>query len=251
VVGDGEKLYEPLKAIAPVRMVDVDGKSLTPDDLRPKAGIPTLDRAQIATRSDSFQVVVRDQVLGAMTTSVRAGTDSLVYTEHTSIAGGTVQQQTTVRFDPTDLSVLRVDQTGSTQGQAAETHLAFSAGRVTGTSTTPQASGTPQTLEIDTTVAPGTYDDNALNVVLPALPLEAGRTFNLGVFSGGKGQTQVMQVKVSDGDTITVPAGTFPAYRLDISGGQVPIAMYVAKETPRRIVKIEFIGAPFVFELVK
>jgi hypothetical protein len=60
-----------------------------------------------------------------------------------------------------------------------------------------------------------------------------------------------MQVKVSNGDTVTVPAGTFQTWRLDISGGQVPIAMYVAKDTPRRIVKIEFVGAPFVFELVK
>ena len=34
-------------------------------------------------------------------------------------------------------------------------------------------------------------------------------------------------------------------------GGQVPIVMSVAKDTPRRIVKIELVGAPFLFELVK
>lgn len=251
VVGDGLQLYEPLRAIAPVRIVDVDGNPLTPDDLQPKADVPTLDRAQIVARRDSFQVVVRDQVLGAMTTAILAGPDSLVYTENTTIAGGTVQQQTTVRFDPADLSVRQVDQTGSTQGQATEVHLRYAAGRVRGTAATPQPGGTPQTLTIDTAVAAGTVDDNALNLVLPALPLVAGRTFNLGVFSGGKGRTQIMQVKVSDGDSVTVPAGTFRTYRLDISGGQVPIAMYVAQETPRRIVKIEFTGAPFVFELVK
>jgi zinc protease len=251
VVGDGEQLYEPLKAIAPVRIVDVDGKPLTPDDLRPKAEVPTLDRAQIVARSDSFQVVVRDQVLGAMTTAIQSGTDSLLYRESTTIAGGAVQQQTTVRFNPADLSVAQVDQTGTTQGQAAETHLTYAAGRVKGKATTPQPSGTPKTVDIDTTVAAGTYDDNALNLVLPALPLAAGRTFNLGVFTAGSGQTKVMQVKVSEGDSVAVPAGTFQTFRLDISGGQVPIAMYVAKQTPRRIVKIEFVGAPFVFELVK
>jgi zinc protease len=251
VVGDGEKLYEPLAAIAPVRIVDVDGKPMTPDDLHPKAETPVLDRAQIVTRTDSFQVVVRDQVLGAMTTGVQAAPDSLVYREHTTIAGGTVQQQTTVHFNPTDLTVLGVDQTGSAQGQASEIHLTYGGGRVQGKATTPQPTGTPATVAIDTAIAPGTYDDNALNLVLPALPLEAGRTFTLGVFASGKGQTQLMQVKVSDGDSVTVPAGTFRTWRLDISGGQVPIAMYVAKETPRRIVKIEFIGAPFVFELVK
>jgi hypothetical protein len=60
-----------------------------------------------------------------------------------------------------------------------------------------------------------------------------------------------MQVKVTDGGAVTVPAGTFQTFRLEIAGGQVPIVMSVAKDTPRRIVKIELVGAPFVFELVK
>jgi zinc protease len=251
VVGDAEKLYEPLAAIAPVRIVDVDGTPMTAADLHPKAEMPPLDRAQIVTRTDSFQVVVRDQVLGSMTTSIVAAADSLVYHEATTIAGGAVQQQTTVRFNPSDLTVQSVDQTGSAQGQASETHLTYGDGRVQGKATTPQPTGTPTTAAIDTTIAPGTYDDNALNLILPAMPLDAGRTFTLGVFASGKGQTQIMQVKVANGDTVTVPAGTFQTWRLDISGGQVPIAMYVAKDTPRRIVKIEFVGAPFVFELVK
>ena len=251
VVGDGEKLHDRLKTIAPVRLVDVDGKPLTADDLQPKAGVPTLDRAQLVTRTDSFQVIVQGRPLGAMTTAAHVAADSVVYVENTSIGGGMMQQTTTVRLNPADLSVTQVDQTGSTQGQPSDIHLRYAAGRVQGKSTTPQASGTPQTIQIDTSLAVGTYDDNALNLILPALPLAAGKTFNLSVFESGKGQTRVIQVKVSDGGTVTVPAGTFPTYRLDLSGGQVPVAMFVAQETPRRIVKIELIGVPFVFELVK
>jgi hypothetical protein len=43
----------------------------------------------------------------------------------------------------------------------------------------------------------------------------------------------------------------FQTFRLDVSGGQLPTVFFVAKDTPRRIVKIELIGAPLVFELVK
>jgi hypothetical protein len=100
-------------------------------------------------------------------------------------------------------------------------------------------------------VTAGTFDDNALSFVLPALPLADGRSFALNVFESGKGVTQVMQIKVSDGGSVTVPAGTFSVFRLDITGGQVPTAFYVTRDTPRRIVKIELVGAPFVFELVK
>jgi hypothetical protein len=251
VVGDGEKLYDRLKAIAPVRIVDVDGKPLTPDDLHPKTGAPTLDRAQIVTRADSFQIVIQGAPNGSLASQTTVSADSIVYQERTVIAGGMVQQGTTVHFNPADLSVTQVDQTGRVQGQPANIHLTYAAGRVKGKSTTPQPGGASQTLDIDTTVTPGTYDDNALSLIIPALPLADGQSLALNVFESGKGVIAVMQVKVSDGGSVTVPAGTFQVFRLDITGGQVPTAFYVTKDTPRRIVKIELVGAPFVFELVK
>ena len=251
VVGDGEQLYDRLKAIAPVRMVDVDGKTITQADLHPKVGLPSLDRAQVVTRADSFEVLVQGAPQGSLTGSLTAGTDSVTYTEHTTIAGGIIQQNTTVRFNPADLSVTAVDQTGSVQGQASDIHLTYSGGRVKGKATTPQQTGTPQTIQIDTTIAAGTYDDNALSVIFPALPLAPDQTFNLNVFESGKGDSKVIQVKVSDGGTVTVPAGSFPVFKLDVTGGQVPTTFYVSKATPRRIVKIELVGAPFVFQLVK
>ena len=251
VVGDAEQLYDRLKAIGPVRMVDVDGKPLTPDALHPKAEAPTLDRAQVVTHADSFEVLVQGNAQGALTGSTIATADSVTYTERTNIAGGVFQQNTTVRFNPADLTVSQVDQTGSTQGQATDIHLTYGGGRVKGKSTTPQQNGPPQTIQIDTTIAAGTYDDNAVTVILPALPLAAGRTFNLSVFESGKGQVKVIQVKVSDGGTVIVPAGSFDSFKLDVTGGQVPTTFYVSKATPRRIVKIELVGAPFIFQLVK
>lgn len=251
VVGDAELLYDRLKAIAPVRLVDIDGKSITLADLHPQAGAPDLDRSQIVTHSDSFQVVVQGRPLGTMATHWGVTADSIVYTEATQIGGGVVQQNTTVRFNPADLRVTTVDQTGSQNGQPAETHLIYSGGRVKGRSVTPQQSGPSKTTDIDTALVAGTYDDNALNTIIPALPLAAGQTFNVSVFESGQNRSTVMQIKVSDGGAVTVPAGTFQTFRLEIAGGQVPIIMSVAKDTPRRIVKIEFVGAPFLFELVQ
>jgi zinc protease len=249
VVGDGAALYDRLKAIAPVRLVDVDGQPLTPEALHPTASLPPLERAQLATRSDSFQVTIQGNPMGAMTTHATVGPDSVIYQEETDIGNGMVHQTTTVQFAPADFTVTRLDQTGTVQGRAADVHLTYDGGRVKGTATTPQPDGTTQSLQIDTTVAPGTLDDNATSFLLPALPLAIGKTFTLNVFDGGKGQAKTVQIKVSDGGSVTVPAGTFDTYRLDVSGGQVPTVFYVAKGTPRRIVKIELVGAPLVFEL--
>ena len=251
VVGDATTLHERLAAIASVRLVDIDGKAMAAADLVPRAAPVVLDRAQIVSRSDSFNVVIQGNVLGAQVWAITATPDSLVFRERLVIAAAGMNQESTVLFDPRDATVRQVDQTGGAAGQTSAVHLTWANGRVQGSATTPQPSGTPKSLTIDTTVAAGTYDDNALPVVIPALPLEAGRTIALGVFSSADATVKVLSVKVGPPEPVTVPAGTFDAYRLDIAGGQAPYVFHVTTATPRRIVRIEIVGAPFLFELVK
>src|SRR2546427_4596580 len=78
----------------------------------------------------------------------------------------------------------------------------------------PHPGGTPKSITVDTTIAAGTVDDNALALLLAAMSLEQGKTFNLNVFSTGEGTTKVVSVKVAAVENVAVPAGTFPAYRL-------------------------------------
>ena len=248
VVGDAKALYEKLKAIAPVRLVDVEGKPLTSADLNPKGEAVAFDRTQIVARSDSFQALVQGNVFGGQTAKVDVMGDSIVYSESTTI--GPFQQSSHVVLNG-DLSMRRTDQTGTVQGQHTETHLSYADGRVKGTSMSPQAGGTPKTINVDTTIAAGTIDDNAVGLLLPALPLAEGKTFNLNVFSTGEGTTKVVSIKVTGVETVKVPAGTFPAYRLELSGMQLPIVMNVTQQVPRRLIRIAPTGAPLIFELVK
>jgi hypothetical protein len=231
--------------------VDIDGKPMTAADLAPVAGAVALDRASIVSRADSFNVVIQGNVLGSQAWTITATPDSLVFRERLAIAAAGVNQESTVLFDPVTVAVRQVDQAGGAAGQTSAVHLTFDGGRVQGTSTTPQPSGTPRSLTIDTTVAPGTYDDNALPLVIPALPLEPGKTINLNVFSSADATVKVLSVKVGAAESVTVPAGTFEAYRLDIAGGQAPYVFHVTTAAPRRIVRIEIVGAPFQFELAK
>ncbi len=247
VVGDAKALYDKLKAIAPVRLADIEGNAMDPAELNPTGGPVAFDRSQVVARSDSFQALVQGNVLGGQTAKVVTDGDSIVYTESTVI--GQFQQLSTVVLN-SDLSIRRTDQTGLVQGQHTEIHLTYAGGRVKGTSQSPQPGG-PRTITVDTTVAAGAVDDNALAVLLPALPLAQGKTFNLNVFSSGEGATKVVSVKVAAIENVVVPAGTFPAYRLELSGMQLPIVMHVTQQAPRRLVRVAPTGAPLVFELVK
>jgi zinc protease len=248
VVGDAKALYDKLKVIAPVRLVDVDGTAMNPADLNPTGGPVAFDRSQIVARSDSFQALVQGNVFGGQSAKAVVDGDSIVYSESTVI--GPFQQQSTVVLNG-DLSMRRTDQTGLVQGQRTEVHLVYAGGRVKGTSQSPQPGAAPKTITVDTTVADGTIDDNALAVLLPALPLAQGKTFNLNVFSSGEGTSKVVSVKVTAIESVVVPGGTFPAYRLELSGMQLPIVMHITQQAPRRLVRVAPTGAPLVFELVK
>ena len=248
VVGDAKALYDKLKVIAPVRLVDVDGTAMNPADLNPTGGPVAFDRSQIVARSDSFQALVQGNVFGGQSAKAVVDGDSIVYSESTVI--GPFQQQSTVVLNG-DLSMRRTDQTGLVQGQRTEVHLVYAGGRVKGTSQSPQPGAAPKTITVDTTVADGTIDDNALAVLLPALPLAQGKTFNLNVFSSGEGTSKVVSVKVTAMESVVVPGGTFPAYRLELSGMQLPIVMHITQQAPRRLVRVAPTGAPLVFELVK
>ena len=250
VVGDAKVLYDKLKAIAPVRLVDIAGNALDPADLNPTVAAVVFDPTQVVAQRDSLQALVQGNVAGSQVYSIDVAGDSIVYTEVTTIAMAGLQQRSTVVLNP-DLTMRRSDQTGTVQGQQTTTHLDYSGGRVKGSAMAPQPSGTPKSFTIDTALAAGTIDDNALQLALLALPLERGKMFNLNVFSSGEGTTKIVNVKVAGVEQVQVPAGTFPAFRLELSGMQLPVVMHVSQQAPRRLIRVAPTGAPVVFELVK
>ncbi|HUL50396.1 MAG TPA: insulinase family protein [Gemmatimonadales bacterium] len=250
VAGDGAQLYPKLKAMGQVRIVDLQGNPLTPDDLVPRAGPLPLDPAQLVSHRDSFSVLLQGQPFGWRTTALRRTADSLVYVESMNL-GNTGAQQIRLVFDPQTLEVRSLVETGSVGGQKNEANLDYSNGRVTGRAVVPQESGQPKSLTIDTTITPGTYDDNAVNVIVPALPLSVGKTYPLRVFSSGDGTSKVLTVTVTASDSVRVPAGAFQAFKVEVTGGQAPFVLWVGGDTPRRVVKLEVVGAPIEFQLVK
>jgi zinc protease len=251
VVGDGAKLYPRLQGIAPIRMVDVDGNPLTPADLNPPTGPVALDPAQFTAHTDSSRVVIQGNAVGFTASETRASGDSLVYVERSNLANGAFQQQTTLVLEPAGGSVRRVDQETTQHGQTTETHLTYGGGRVKGTSAAPQPDGSVKRFDIDTAIPPGTVDENAVPLVVPALPLAPGKTFAITFFTPSENAIKVLTFKVSAPEAVTVPAGTFQGFRIDVTGSRVPFTMYVGTDAPRRVLKTEFVGQPFVVELVK
>jgi len=249
-VGDGRALYDKLAAIAPVRIVDVDGSPLTPDDLAPTATALEFDHASIVARRDSFRIGFQGNEIGYQVSEVVVGADSLLYREQMSIPMMGAQQVGTVRLDPASLAPLAVDISGQIAGQAMNTRLTYDGNHVTGYTQAPQPSGTPDSSDIDATVADGAIDLNAIQLFLPALQLADGAAFTFNAFDSSDGEPRVVTLKVSGSEEVTVPAGSFTAFRVELSGTPQPAVYFVDTAQPHRLLKIELVGQPLAFELV-
>src|SRR5206468_11705284 len=97
VVGDAARIGARLQAIAPVRIVDVDGKPLTPADLAPPpapAGPVALDAAQFAPHTDSSSVMLQGKAVGYTVSDVRRSRDSLRYGDRSTRGSGTFEHRT-------------------------------------------------------------------------------------------------------------------------------------------------------------
>jgi zinc protease len=252
VVGDGPALYPTLTRVASVRMIDVEGDPLTLEDLAPRAVALALDLDQVVARRDSFQMLAQGNAIGYQVTDLSFGEDGTVYySEHVAITvmGMTQNSQVAMQLEP--LTMVSVDQTVSMQGMKAVTDLDYADGRVSGQAQTPEPTGTVKTIDVDTDVIDGIIDDNAIQALLPALPLADGEEVTINVFRGGQGTAGQLTFTPDGVQEVTVPAGTFQALRVQVTGGEAPLTFYLSTETPRRIVKLEIVGQPIAFELVQ
>jgi len=105
-------------------------------------------------------------------------------------------------------------------------------------------------VNVDTTVADGTLDDNMSESMMQVLPYAAGAHWTLPMFAGGKGATENITVTVVSEESVTVPAGTFACWKVEVVAAEQTVTMYVSKERPG-IVKLELQGIPVAFELVE
>ncbi len=252
VVGEGVAIYEGLKRFAPVRIIDVDGNPLTPDDLSPPAVALTFDPAQLVAGRDSFRVMVQGNPMGTYVAELVRGGDSIVVSELMSIPVIGLAQGGSVVLGR-DLAVRTVRQSFAAGGQPVEATLRFAGGRVTGKAIQPpQGPGMPAaTRDVDTTLAADVYDSNQLSALLPALPLAEGATFTAQAYTASQNRVRTLTIRVEGTEDVTVPAGTFPVFRVSLTGGEQPLTLYVTRAAPRKVVKLEIVGTPLVIELVQ
>ncbi len=254
VVGDAKVLLAGMEAIAPVRVIGVDGAEVPKEQLTAPAAAaarPALNLAAITATRDSFAVMFQGQAVGFTISEVSRTASGIQVVEETSIPLGGVQQRTEVALDAAG-ELRSVTQTGQMAGNATSINIAVANGRATGKAVTPQPpAGALATVDVDVALPPGTLDDNTLTALSPALAWAPGATFSLSVLSSGSGTIKTVTLAVTGTEQVTLPSGAVEAFRVEMTGGDAPVTLFVTTAAPHHVVKVAPAGAPIEIVLVR
>lgn len=242
VVGDGQKVYDRIKGLASMRIVDAEGRPLTADDLNPKAAVLDFDLAALVPRRDSLAILVQGNQLGWLRGVLEKTADGFRYVEDTRIAG-IVQQTTTLDLDA-KAGMKHVVQSGTVQGVAAAINVVFENGRAKGNASTPGQDGSIKTIAIDTVFAPGTLDDNAVQALLPTFRWAPSAKWTFQVLSTGQGEFRTMTMAVTGAETLTIGGTAIECYTVELTGGPQTVNFWISTAAPHRLMKLTVAGAP-------
>ena len=206
-----------------------------------------VDLARLRVARDSFVVMMQGKPKGWQRLTTAHDGSGWVLGDAVTI-DSMVSQSSAISFDA-QLEERSLRQEGLMMGRAMKISLDWQGGRVSGRSMTP-SSGPAGAIAIDTSVAPGTVDDNAVMPLLAAVRFREGFDVQFPVLSSGKGTIAPQRLRVVASEPVTVPAGQFDTWRVELRAERSAAFVNITKSAPYRIVRISN-GPAFEMLLLK
>jgi zinc protease len=243
VVGDAGEVLESVEGVAPITLYSVAGDVMDRAALEVTAPTEMVDASALEPVTLVMGISMQGTTIATATTQLARDGDAWVAT---STIAGALSQTSELRF-LSDFTPVSSTSSMSQAGMTMGSDLTYADGRVTGTINLPPQMGGEQ--QVDTEVVAGTLLPEMDQWYIAAAELAPGKVLTVPVFDGQSGRAANITFTVAGTETVTVPAGTFETYRIEVSGGQVPMVLFVTQDAPHTAVKQEFVGQPVVAEL--
>jgi uncharacterized protein DUF3108 len=218
------------------------------------------DVALLQGRNDSMVVSVGGRVVGWYTSRLAKVDNGFRLVDQLSL-GELAQQRTEIQMEKTG-RIRWVQLGGITTGIQIRASLEYrrnrvrgltiaSLGGLLGDSSAAQDSTQSRSIEVpaDTILPPGTIDDNALLLYLPALPWAAGARWSFPVFSGQENVIRMVTFTVRGTAAVALRSGTVEAWEVEATGTASPMRYYISLSSPHRLVRLDFTSVGLVYML--
>ena len=207
-----------------------------------------LDVSKIHASRDSFVIMVQGQEMGYQVAAVEKTADGLRLTSDKSIMNGMIASKGEVLVGA-DNAMRSIKSNGVMQGQTTSSDIAFAAGHAKGKAIIPGMGGLEEKA-IDVDVPAGIPDQSMLTSILTTLPLAQGAKFSLPMFNTITASVDTLTLEVTGAESVTVPAGTFEAWIVNLAGTGNGMNLFVSKANPR-VLKLALVGQPVELVLAK
>ncbi len=245
VVGDAVLLADALAKFGPVAVVDGEGRPLDTTVLLAKPSGEPFDASILRPGAFEYRVMLQGNAVGTMKRELVADTTggtAMAFRGTVTIGPQTIDQE--VVFGLPDFDARSARMSMDMAGQRASMDARVQGGRLIGTVSL--ASGNQP---VDREIPPGALVADMVEIAVWIADLEVGKEIRVPVarLETGGVETQVMRVRAIE--DVTVPAGTFEAYRVEIAGSE-PQTVWARVEAPHVILKLAPAGQPLTLELI-
>lgn len=247
ISGDANVLRPKLEKFGKITMVDEEGRAVTAEASR-AAPVSTgpIDASVLKPQTLSYQVLFQGNPIAEQTTVLtrtQAGGKDLV--KVTGTTSGMFNASNELTFEARTFTPVAMNVNMQMGPQTLSQSLALANGKITGT-----VKGGPQgDKTIDAPAPAGTLLPGMDQYVLMLTNFGTTKEVVLPVFNAQTGTVSNFTAKVVGESKVTVPAGTYDVYELDVSSAEGAMKVFISKTTPGMVVKQEFAAQPVVMEL--
>ncbi len=243
VVGDATLLYPDMSAFGDVRIERPDGTPVPPAELQPTDRSRTLSAVDLRPSALRYRVTLQGRPVGELVRDVRGTGDERTVRSRLTLGPQTLEQSVTfgaAEFDFRESS-MSLEQPGLAIGGDVRREGATVVGRM-------DLGAGPQRVEIE--VPAGVVVSDMLEVAVWLADLGVGTEFRLPVASISNGTVANATIRVEERTEITVPAGTFEVFRVEVTGSEEQ-TIWVRAAPPHLPVRVAPGDQPIVVELVE
>ena len=232
-VGDATKILDKLEAIAPVSLYDIEGNPLDRAALAVRAVDFAFDTTPLRDMTAVYSVKVQDMMeLGDLTVALKRADGAF---QASSKIEGMLNMEESLVFSDADFSPRAYRMSMSAMGNTMSAEYTFADGRAHGTIT----GGKDGPKEVDVDLVRGSLMSAAIEYLIATLPLEEGKAFSFPVLQAQSGQLQNVEIRVEGSEDVTVPAGTYPTWRVRVKSGEGEQVFNVTRESPHVVVRAQ------------
>ncbi|MCW8878004.1 MAG: histidine phosphatase family protein [Kangiellaceae bacterium] len=211
----------------------------------------SFDANRFSSGTNFYQMSYDKKPVGKSIHRFEQGNDEFRVFEKTIIEAMKIDADIEVAVSNRDLSPKMMAMAGS-MGAPVDIQLSMKEFKVSGHSEMVRAAHKKQgKIKVDRKLPTYTYERTSAILLAHLYKVDQESASGFYWYNGYDDEQSYIELSYQGDEKVSVPAGTFETYKVQLLGGAPSQLFYISKEEKPKIVKIEVIAMPWTYELIK